>query len=83
MMMYGYYDYGLFPFHVFGSLFMVLFWVFLFILMIRLFRASNRKGKHGMHEWFEGSNALEILKERYAKGEITREQFEQMKKDIE
>ena len=26
--------------------------------------------------------ALEILKERYAKGELTREQFEQMKREL-
>jgi len=29
------------------------------------------------------SEALNILKTRYAKGEITIEQFEQMKKDLE
>ena len=28
------------------------------------------------------SDALEVLKRRYAAGEITKEQFEQMKKDI-
>lgn len=30
-----------------------------------------------------GSRALEVLKERYARGEITREQYEQMRRDLE
>ncbi len=29
-----------------------------------------------------GEDALEILRRRYAQGEITREQFEQMKRDL-
>jgi putative membrane protein len=32
---------------------------------------------------YEHRNAESILKERYAKGEITREQFEQMMRDLE
>lgn len=30
-----------------------------------------------------GESALDILKKRYAQGEITREEFEAMKKDLE
>ena len=37
-------------------------------------------GRYGSEE--ERETAMEILRRRYAKGEITKEQFEQMKKDI-
>lgn len=30
----------------------------------------------------EGGTALEILKERYARGEISREEYEQMRRDL-
>lgn len=40
-------------------------------------------GPGGYHrEDRESETALEILKKRYAKGEITKEEFEQMRKDI-
>jgi len=65
----------------FGMMFgMVLLWVLIIAGGIALFRwllpNSQRAEKRG------ADSALEILKQRYAKGEITREEFEQMKKDL-
>lgn len=70
-----------FPYHMFGfgPLFMVVFWVLVIwgcVSLVRYFSESNSLSK-------ESDRALEILKERYVKGEITKEQFEAMKKDIQ
>jgi putative membrane protein len=83
-MMYGYYDYS--PFHMFGSIFMILFWVVLIAILFR-FLLRGISGYGPRDRWSNGprsgSYPIDILKERYAKGELTKEQFEQMKKDIE
>lgn len=74
-MMY-YYLNGYAPFHMwgFGFLPMILFWGLVMYGIVLLFRyhsgPTNKK------------DILEMLKERYAKGEITREEFETIKKDI-
>ncbi len=56
---------------------MILFLLFLFALVVLLMRK---------HSPFPGTppseTPLGILKQRYARGEITREQFEQMRRDI-
>jgi putative membrane protein len=49
------------------------------VAVVYVVRALARRGWHGPR----GESAREILEKRYARGEITREQFEQMKRDLE
>jgi len=63
-------------------------WTFLFIIMIfvliRLLWWGG--GWHGHGDWHGrgyGATPLDHLKTRYAKGEITKEEFEKMKKDLQ
>ena len=50
----------------------------LIILLIYFLIKNNSQTKDGQ----SAESPMEILKKRYAKGEITKEQFEEMKKDI-
>ena len=47
--------------------------------------SSNRNQHRSryQHSSYGGKRALEILKARYARGEITKEQFQEMRKEIE
>lgn len=63
----------------FGAIPMLLFWV-LIVLAIAVL-AKWLFGKPG--ETPRGNSALDILKERHARGEIDREEFEQKKRDLE
>ncbi len=63
-------------------LFMFTFWALVIAGVIALLRwAFGRSGAAGRSA--PGARALDILKERYARGELTREQFEAMRRDIE
>ena len=61
---------------LFGGIFMLLFWGG-FIALI--FWGINKFTKR---ESIIRNNPLDLAKERYAKGEITKEQFEQIKNDL-
>ncbi len=73
--MLNYYGFG-WGMGLFGALIMVLFWVAVFWFIIWLTRQTNQQ-RFGNGK---GRNHLDIIKERYAKGEITKKEFEQMKK---
>ena len=82
--MMGYYGWGFGPgISIFGSIIGIVFWVLLILLVVGLIKWFV-SGEHGESETNEdkSDNALKILKERYAKGEINKKEFDQMKKDI-
>ena len=62
----------------FGWLFIVIFTIFIVLGVIHLVNLiSGSRGRETQAE-----SPLLILKRRYAKGEITKEEFERMKKEI-
>ena len=66
----------------FGGIFMLIFWILIIAGIVALVRWLMMSQSHGMHG-HKGNNALDILKEHYAKGEINKEEFETKKKDLE
>ncbi len=62
-------------------LLMVIFWGGIIALIIWGITRLVRTGS-GRADTTERRSPLDIAKERYARGEITKEQFEQLKKDL-
>ncbi len=60
----------------FGAIIMVLFWGAIIWLVISLINASTKKQEE------TSESSLAILKKRYARGEITREQYLEMEKEL-
>ncbi len=61
---------------------MGVFWIVVIIGIIFLIRWLTGSSSQRSHEVRSGDSALEILKIRYAKSEIGKEEFEQKKKDL-
>ena len=71
-------------FGVVGILFMLLFWGALIAGAVVLVRALFPKGDSISRTFAQGgTSAGQILDQRYARGEVSREEYEIMKQDIE
>lgn len=69
-----------------GGLLIGLLWLLIFIWIIswifRSFRYSHMYYHNNRWDRWNHDDAVKILRERYARGEITKEQFDQMMKDL-
>ncbi|NJD54586.1 MAG: SHOCT domain-containing protein [Candidatus Methanoperedens sp.] len=69
-------DYGAGMMGYGGGILWLLFWILVIIGLALLIRYLWQGGKR------EEESALEILKKKYARGEISKEEFEEKKKDL-
>ena len=57
-------------------------WLVIIAAIIWVVASLVGRSKRGEENAHPTESAMDILKKRYAKGEITKEQFDQMKKDL-
>ncbi len=76
------YGYGMMGGFGFGWIFMILWWVIIIVGVVALVRwlggASFGTGRHEA----SSRQPLDILKERYARGEIGDEEYQKIKRDL-
>lgn len=63
------------------AILMVLVPVLVIWAIVALVRGDNWSGEHG--HYGHGESALEVLRKRYARGDISKQEFEEKRRDLE
>ncbi len=66
----------------FGGIFMIVFWILIIVGLIFLIKWLIQSISRDKAIGIGGNRALEILKERYARGEIDKDEFDSKRKDL-
>jgi putative membrane protein len=66
----------------FGGIFMIIFWILILVVLVFVVKWVVQSTNRGHTDAGGGNRALDILKERYARGEINKTEFEAMKADL-
>jgi putative membrane protein len=66
----------------FGDILMIVFWILIIVGLVFLIKWLIQSTGRDKTIGSSGNRSLEILKERYARGEIDKEEFETKKKDL-
>ncbi|OGZ45885.1 MAG: hypothetical protein A3C84_02315 [Candidatus Ryanbacteria bacterium RIFCSPHIGHO2_02_FULL_48_12] len=62
----------------FGGIFVVLWWILIIAAVVAMVKWLTQQSRGGT----TNKSALDMLKERYAKGEINKQEFEERKRDL-
>ena len=77
--MIGIHGYGIGGIFLLSIFFRLVYWIIIVLVGYFLIKSLMKKG--GIHQAV-GKSALDIAKERYAKGEINKEEFEEIKTNL-
>jgi len=72
----------MYEWHGYGGGMMWLFWVLLIVIILWIVIAMTKRNGNS-YPTEKDRTALDIIKERYSKGEIDRDEFLQKRKDLE
>lgn len=65
-----------------GMIWMLFFWIIIIVAVVLVIRWAVGSQGGGSMTGTGHESPLELLKKRYARGEISKEEFEQMKQDL-